>query len=74
MFIKLLIISVILIAIAFAGLGIRILLKTNGRFPEIHVGRNRDMRKLGIKCAHKTDTGFTSAGSSGCADCSDGTC
>jgi len=57
MFLKLLLISVIFLLIAFAGLGIRILLKPKGRFPEIHVGRNKEMQKRGITCARDTDIG-----------------
>jgi len=59
MFIKLLIISSIFLAISLAGLAISILIKPSGRFPEIHVGHNKEMRKFGIKCAQKTDIGFT---------------
>ena len=70
MFFKLLLISVIFLLIAFAGLAIRILLKPSGRFPETHVSRNKEMQKLGITCARKTDIGcaFT-GGSEGCEIC-----
>jgi len=57
MLVKLLIISSVMVAAAFVFLGIRILLRENGRFPETHVGHNREMRKRGIKCAQSTDTG-----------------
>jgi len=57
MFLKLLIISVFLLLVAFAGLGIRILLKPKGRFPETHVGQNKEMQKRGIACAQNTDIG-----------------
>lgn len=57
MFLKLLIISVIFLALAVAGLGIRMLLKSNGSFPETHVSRNPEMQKRGISCAQKTDIG-----------------
>lgn len=57
MFLKLLIISVIFLLIAFAALGIRILLKPKGRFPETHVGRNKEMQKRGITCARDTNIG-----------------
>lgn len=70
MFIKLLIISVIFIGIAVAGLGIGILLKQHGRFPEFHVGKNAEMRKRGISCARKTDLGCTvSFDNQRCSDC-----
>jgi hypothetical protein len=57
MFLKLLIISFFFLAIAFAGLGIRILIKSNGGFPETHISKNKKMRKLGISCAQHTDIG-----------------
>ncbi len=64
MFIKLLVISIIFLGIAFLGLSLGILLKPGGRFPETHVGRNKEMRKLGIKCSKHIDTG--------CIPCSGG--
>jgi len=36
-------------AIAFLGLGIGIFIK--GKFPETHIGKNEEMKKLGITCA-----------------------
>jgi hypothetical protein len=57
MFLKLLIISGFLIVVSFVFLGIKILLKKGGRFPETHVSRNREMRKRGISCAQDTDIG-----------------
>lgn len=39
----------VLIAIAFVGLAIGILIK--GRFPDTHVGHNPNMKKMGITCA-----------------------
>jgi len=57
MFLKLLIISVLFLLLVFALLGIRILLKPRGRFPETQVGQNKEMRKRGITCAHYTDVG-----------------
>ena len=69
MFIKLLIISILFLAFAFAGLAVRILLKPGGRFPETHIGRNREMRKLGISYAQKTDIGCTAVDPQRCMDC-----
>ena len=51
---EILILSVILIGIAILGLSITVLLKKDGKFPETEVGHNKDMRKLGLRCA-KTD-------------------
>ncbi len=71
MFLKLLILSAIFLSMAALGFGIRMLLKTNGRFPETHVSRNKEMRKRGITCAQQTDTGCQPTdGFPGCASCS----
>jgi hypothetical protein len=70
MFLKLLILSAIFLSIAAVGFGIRMLIKSNGRFPETHVSRNPEMRKRGITCAQETDTGCNSSdGFPGCAAC-----
>lgn len=70
MFVKLLILSAIILLIAFAGLGIRALFRKEGKFPETHVGSNREMRKLGISCARNTDVGCHSPeGFPGCPAC-----
>jgi hypothetical protein len=70
MFLKLLILSSIFLALAAAGLGIRMLLKSQGRFPETHVSANPEMKKRGISCAQQTDTGcHSTAGFPGCSAC-----
>lgn len=68
-----------LIAIAFAGLGIRIWIK--GRFPDTEVETNPNMMELGLKCAkqeeweaHCAATGNSEAGlgcSACCSSCGD---
>lgn len=71
MFLKLLIISIIFLAISAAGMGIRMLLKSQGRFPDTHVSTNPEMRKRGLSCAQQTDTGCHSTeGFPGCSACS----
>lgn len=55
MFITLFIIILILVGLALIGLGIGILLKKNGKFPDTHIGRNKAMRERGIDCANTTD-------------------
>jgi hypothetical protein len=70
MLIKLLIISLILLSVAFAFLGIRILLKPKGEFPETHISRNREMQKRGITCAQKNDIGCNPGDNfEGCSTC-----
>ncbi|MGB8357406.1 MAG: hypothetical protein WCD55_02200 [Bacteroidales bacterium] len=70
MFLKLLILSVILVGLALAGLAISILIKPKGRFPETHISRNKEMGKRGIRCAQDTDLGCKPGeGPEGCAGC-----
>lgn len=47
--------AVLIIAISFVLLAITIIIKKNGRFPNIHIGGNKEMRKRGIKCAQSQD-------------------
>jgi len=70
MFVKLLIISIILLAVSAVFFGIRILLKKNGHFPETHVSRNKEMRKRGITCAQDTNIGCNPSDETGeCSTC-----
>ncbi len=66
MLLKLLIISAILIGLSLAGMAITILLKPKGRFPDTHVGHNKEMRKRGISCARNTDTGCSPVSRDAC--------
>ena len=43
------------LALCMAGLGINILLRKGGKFPETEVGSNKNMRKLGITCAKQDE-------------------
>jgi len=71
MFLKLVLISVIFLSLAMVGLGIRMLLKPHGSFPETHVSRNPEMQKRGISCAQKTDIGCNPSGENiSCCSCS----
>ena len=49
------IIVVILLGIALIGLGITMLIKKNGKFPETQIGKNKAMKDRGIHCANTTD-------------------
>jgi hypothetical protein len=70
MFLRLLIISIIILVLVMIFLGVRILLKKNGNFPETHAGHNREMQKRGITCSRNTDTGCTPVRhSSACSSC-----
>jgi len=50
MFLNILIISILLISLAFLGLALNILVRKKGKFPAYRVGHNADMAKMGIKC------------------------
>ena len=69
MFVKLLIISAIILAVSAIFFGIRILLKKNGQFPETHVSRNKEMQKRGITCAQDTNIGCTPYDFGNCSTC-----
>jgi len=72
MFIKLLLLSVILVTIALLGLGIKIFFTQGGRFPETRVGRNKELAKRGIKCAQSIDIGCHPTDDfPGCSSCKD---
>lgn len=59
------------VALALLALGIRILVLRGGRFPQTHVGRNKEMAKRGIKCAQSIDTGCQPTDDfPGCSACS----
>ena len=45
----------LLLLAAVALLSVNILLKKNGKFPNIHVGNNPAMRKRGIGCVESQD-------------------
>lgn len=55
MFITIFIIVLILLGLALVGLGLSMLLKKNGKFPETHIGKNKAMKDRGINCANTTD-------------------
>jgi len=50
MFIPVMFAAIILLAIAFIGFAIQIIVKKSGKFPETSIGHNEEMRKRGISC------------------------
>jgi hypothetical protein len=48
-------ITMILMALAFAGLGVNILFRKNGKFPQTEVGSNKNMKNLGITCTRQDE-------------------
>lgn len=53
--IKVLLLTTLIVAICMALMAITILIKKNGRFPNTHVGGNKEMRKRGIRCVETQD-------------------
>ena len=53
--VTLILLSVVLMALAFAGLAIRILLKKGGKFPNTHVSGNKYLKRNGVYCSQTQD-------------------
>ena len=53
--IKVLLLTTFIVAICMVLMAVTILIKKNGRFPNTHVGGNKEMRKRGIKCVEAQD-------------------
>jgi len=53
--VKVILLAVALVSLAIFGLAIQIVLKKNGKFPDTHIGHNREMKKRGIYCAQTID-------------------
>ncbi|MFZ5429583.1 MAG: hypothetical protein ACOZDD_05060 [Bacteroidota bacterium] len=54
-FLVVLILAVVLLAIAFAGFAINILIKKGGKFPNTHISSNKYLQDQGISCAQSYD-------------------
>lgn len=52
---KIILLTVLIIAFSVAFMCIRILFQKNGRFPNTHVSGNRHMRSRGITCVQSQD-------------------
>lgn len=55
MFLKVLLLGIALMALVFVLMGIGIIFKKNGKFPNSHIGNNKNMQDRGITCATSTD-------------------
>jgi len=49
------VLSLIFLLICLTLLGIKVIVKKNGTFPQMHAGGNRGLYKRGIKCAQGQD-------------------
>jgi len=67
---KLIGIVVVLLTVGLAGMAIKIIFHKSHKFPETSAGHNKDMRKLGIKCAKQEEMKcWSKKGQSGCTTC-----
>lgn len=53
--IKIILLTVALVSIAFLGLATQILLKKGSKFPNTHVGGNKHLKRKGIHCYQTQD-------------------
>lgn len=52
---KTILLTLIIVAVSMAFLAIKLLVKRNGRFPNLHIGGSAAMRKRGITCVQSMD-------------------
>ena len=52
---KIVLITIAIVSIAILGLSIRIVLIKDGKFPETHISRNKEMKEKGIQCIKTMD-------------------
>ncbi len=75
MFIELLLLVLGILSIAILAMGFNVFFRKNKKFPQSSIGGNKDMRKLGLKCAKheeikcRRDIDRLENVSSGCASC-----
>ena len=53
--VKVILLTIIIVAVSVLLLGIKIFFVKGGRFPQTYIGDNPDMKKRGITCALSTD-------------------
>ena len=53
--IKVMLLSVAIMAIAFAGFAVKILFKKGGKFPNTHISGNKYLRSKGVTCIQTYD-------------------
>lgn len=71
-------ITLVILAICAVFLGFNIIFRKNGQFPETEVSSNKEMKKLGIRCAKeeemrlwskKDGTHHPTCSDASCSDC-----
>ena len=52
---KIFLAALVFVGLSVFGLCFNIIFRKNGRFPETEISRNKEIRKLGIKCAKEDE-------------------
>jgi len=52
---KVFLLSLAVIALCVFGMCFNIIFRKDGEFPEYEVSKNKDMRRLGIRCVHEEE-------------------
>lgn len=52
---KTFLLAVLVVGIGVFGMCFNIIFRKDGEFPETEVSKNKDMRRLGIKCMHEQE-------------------
>lgn len=72
---KTLILSIVLLAVAVAGMAITIIVKKDGKFPDGEISHNKELRKRGIICAKEEEIRLWGRkGKKGRVKCPEGGC
>lgn len=70
--------ALLFVGLSIIGLCFNIIFRKNGKFPETEISRNKEMRKLGIRCAKdeelriwgtKNGKKYPTCSDIGCGDC-----
>jgi hypothetical protein len=54
-FFIIILISIALVGLCVLALAVSILIKKNGKFPEKEIGKNKNLRKLGLRCPRQEE-------------------
>ncbi len=49
------VLAITLVGVSVIGMAISVLLKKEGKFPELHISKNEEMKKRGVSCVSSQD-------------------
>lgn len=71
---ELLLAAIVLVGLCVFGMCFNIIFRKDGKFPETEIETNRDMRKLGLKCAREEEMKLWGKKKKNMPECSDEDC